>query len=98
VSSSQCCKITVPLRLIFFEQARSAQTISDNNAVTSVLHQLQNDILELSDARIPADDEVSERKNAQYDDSIVITSCHSALREVQGLHDYYYTSLIKTRA
>ncbi len=71
-----------------FEQARSAQTISDNNEVTSVLHQLQNDILELSDARIPADDEVSERKNAQYDDSIVITSCHSALREVQGLHDY----------
>ncbi len=72
----------------FFEQARSAQAISDNNEVTSVLHQLQNDILELSDARIPADDKTTEPKNAQYDDSIVITSCHSALREVQALHDY----------
>ena len=71
-----------------FEQARSAQAISDNNEVTSVLHQLQNDILELSDARIPTDDETTEPKNAQYDDSIVITSCHSALREVQALHDY----------
>ena len=72
----------------FFEQARSAQAISDNNEVTSVLHQLQNDILELSDARISAEDETTEPKNTQYDDSIVITSCHSALREVQALHDY----------
>jgi exodeoxyribonuclease V gamma subunit len=72
----------------FFEQARSTQAISDNNEITSVLHQLQNDILELSDARIPADDEAADPKNAQYDDSIVITSCHSALREVQALHDY----------
>ncbi|AAZ25469.1 exodeoxyribonuclease V subunit gamma [Colwellia psychrerythraea] len=70
-----------------FEQAKSAQAISNNNDVTSVLHQLQNDILELSDARSP-DDEAITPKAVQHDDSIVITSCHSALREVQALHDY----------
>ena len=55
---------------------------------SSVLHQLQNDILELSDARAKGADEIAAPKAPQLDDSIVITSCHSALREVQGLHDY----------
>jgi exodeoxyribonuclease V gamma subunit len=53
---------------------------------TCILHQLQNDILELSDATEKND------KTAQLspliDDSITIVSCHSALREVQALHDY----------
>ncbi|WOH38281.1 exodeoxyribonuclease V subunit gamma [Thalassotalea fonticola] len=46
----------------------------------SVLLQLQKDILTLTDKReIPI---------KVIDDSITITSAHSALREVQGLHDY----------
>ena len=73
-----------------FEQAKSTQPINDNNVETSVLHQLQNDILELSDARmIPEDNgDLTSSKAPQHDDSIVITSCHSPLREVQALHDY----------
>ncbi len=46
----------------------------------SVLQQVQHDILTLSDARI--------EPVKKLDDSIVFTSCHSALREVQGLHDW----------
>ena len=72
-----------------FEQASSdlltpEQSLPDRSA-TSVLHQLQNDILELSDAR---EQHESNSIDTQHDDSIVITSCHSALREVQALHDY----------
>jgi len=45
-----------------------------------VLHQIQNDILALHDGTTT---------NTQLiDDSISIVSCHSALREVQALHDY----------
>ncbi|MBC3766172.1 exodeoxyribonuclease V subunit gamma [Neptunicella marina] len=46
----------------------------------NVLKQIQQDILELRDAR----------KNAQIqlDQSIHLVSCHSALREVQVLHDW----------
>ncbi|WDE14105.1 exodeoxyribonuclease V subunit gamma [Thalassomonas haliotis] len=46
----------------------------------SVLAQLQNDILTLTDAR--------QAPKKAKDDSLIITSCHSALREVQGLHDW----------
>ena len=46
----------------------------------SVLAQIQDDILTLSDAR--------ESLREVNDESIVITSAHSALREVQGLHDW----------
>ncbi|PKG84662.1 exodeoxyribonuclease V subunit gamma [Colwellia sp. 75C3] len=80
------------------EQANSAQPVNEHGEimsgdliageVNSVLHQLQNDILELSDARAPSDDETANPKEVQLDDSIIITSCHSALREVQALHDY----------
>lgn len=46
----------------------------------TVLQKVQHDILTLSDAR--------QTPTMKRDDSIVITSCHSALREVQGLHDW----------
>lgn len=46
----------------------------------NVLTQVQHDILSLTDART--------KPSVNKDDSIVITSCHSALREVQGLHDW----------
>jgi len=85
-----------------FEQAKSDQPVNDyseiingdliTGEVSSVLHQLQNDILELSDARasneLNNEDQATIPKEAQHDDSIIITSCHSALREVQALHDY----------
>ena len=45
-----------------------------------ILHRMQNDILELNDA--------TKTPVQLIDDSITITSCHSALREVQALHDY----------
>ena len=45
-----------------------------------VLSQIQNDILTLTDAR--------KAPVKLKDDSIVISSSHSALREVQGLHDW----------
>mgnify|MGYP001942614519 CR=1 FL=1 len=48
--------------------------------VPSVLSHIQDDILTLSDARTAP--------KKLKDDSIVITSAHSALREVQGLHDW----------
>lgn len=51
-------------------------------AKASVLSLVQQDILSLSDARHMPE------IRAQVDDSIVITSAHSALREVQGLHDW----------
>jgi exodeoxyribonuclease V gamma subunit len=53
---------------------------SDETESLSVLHQVQQDILTLTDQRETA-------KNHQ-DNSIVFTSAHSALREVQGLHDW----------
>ena len=82
-----------------FEQAKvEHNSLAPITTVTSVLHQLQDDILTLTDARLdPVDageegeiDDHSGLKNRSrcFDDSIVITSCHSALREVQGLHDY----------
>ena len=80
-----------------FEQAKSAQPSNELAEKTSVLHQLQNDILSLSDARSysrndeqndVSNDENEAKRTTGQDDSIVITSCHSALREVQALHDY----------
>jgi len=59
----------------------SDNTLSNNTPTqASVLQQVQHDILTLTDARnAPVE---------QRDNSIVFTSCHSALREVQGLHDW----------
>ena len=45
-----------------------------------ILHRLQNDILTLEDA--------TQTPTPLIDNSITIASCHSALREVQALHDY----------
>lgn len=51
-----------------------------DNTKDHVLHKLQNDILLLEDAtKAPVE---------HIDDSITIVSCHSALREVQALHDF----------
>ncbi len=76
-----------------FEHAKNDQPSMAAAEKTSVLHQLQNDILSLTDARIEgkseaSDDDKDALNTAGQDDSIVITSCHSALREVQALHDY----------
>jgi exodeoxyribonuclease V gamma subunit len=53
---------------------------NDKTDVLSVLQQVQQDILTLSDNR--------ETAKCQQDNSFVFTSSHSALREVQGLHDW----------
>ncbi|WP_083494246.1 exodeoxyribonuclease V subunit gamma [Colwellia sp. MT41] len=76
-----------------FEHAKNDPPSMAAAEKTSVLHQLQNDILSLTDARIDgkseaSDDDKDALNTAGQDDSIVITSCHSALREVQALHDY----------
>ena len=68
-----------------FEQANSeldnAELTSNVQAQTpSILSALQHDILTLHDAR--------QTPQQVIDDSITITSAHSPLREVQGLHDW----------
>ncbi|NQY62666.1 MAG: exodeoxyribonuclease V subunit gamma [Alteromonadaceae bacterium] len=78
----------VVLETTALEQESSEQSINKtiNKALNkvietpSVLAKVQDDILTLFDAR--------QQPLEQQDDSIVITSCHSALREVQGLHDW----------
>lgn len=60
----------------FDQQDETAVQISQQ----PVLAQVQHDILTLTDKR--------EQGTSKLDDSITITSCHSALREVQGLHDF----------
>lgn len=58
----------------------SATEVANTETELSLLNRIQADILQLSDARRTPD--------RVKDDSIVITSAHSALREVQGLHDW----------
>ena len=58
-------------------------TYSASEKNGTVLHSIQEDILNLVDAR-----EINEGSVTLVDDSIVISSSHSALREIQGLHDY----------
>ena len=75
---------------VFESALTSQQDTEDENRPSSntdakeanILARVQEDILSLSDARY------IEPKSAQVDDSIIITSAHSALREVQGLHDW----------
>lgn len=50
-----------------------------------LLAHLQDDILELHDARVAAD--AAKIELDAVDDSLVVHSCHSALREIQVLHD-----------
>lgn len=65
------------------EQANpSPEAIAQANVLASV----QQDILSLSDARSPTSK--SHQPVPKVDGSILITSAHSALREVQGLHDW----------
>ncbi|MBL4908644.1 MAG: exodeoxyribonuclease V subunit gamma [Alteromonadaceae bacterium] len=63
-----------------FEEAGIDIDPSVENQKNTCLQGIQNDILTLQDAR--------QQPTLQIDDSITITSCHSALREVQALHDY----------
>jgi len=63
-----------------FEHAGVEIANADVEHANSCLEHIQNDILTLHDARL--------QKNTLIDDSISIVSCHSALREVQALHDY----------
>ena len=55
-------------------------------AQASVLASVQQDILSLTDAR--SLESKSHHQAPKVDGSILITSAHSALREVQGLHDW----------
>ena len=48
----------------------------------SILHQIQKDILEMQDNSL-----LSHTKTAADDKSLVFHSCHSALREIEVLHD-----------
>lgn len=67
-----------------FESVIAEQITTEKENVQSeqpILARIQQDILSLSDARIAP---TANKK----DDSIIITSAHSALREVQGLHDW----------
>jgi len=77
-------------------KAQSQLAEPSNDESQCMLHQLQDDILTLTDARaesslaagIHSNTMAQTTPSGQLDDSIVISSCHSALREVQGLHDY----------
>ncbi len=60
--------------------AFSTHEQEDSSETSSVLAQVQQDILSLEDAR--------QAPRELVDDSIVITNAHSALREVQGVHDW----------
>ncbi|MBA6390677.1 exodeoxyribonuclease V subunit gamma [Colwellia sp. BRX10-3] len=61
----------------------SAEAIAQANILASV----QQDILSLTDARSP-ESQNHDNQSPKVDGSILITSAHSALREVQGLHDW----------
>lgn len=58
----------------------------------TVLHRIQEDILNLEDAR-----EINNGEYTLIDDSIVISSSHSPLREIQGLHDYLLRQFNKNK-
>lgn len=71
--------------------AAGSAPVNDENEhnKSSILYQLQNDILNLDDATsIEHEHKHEKNRAALIDDSITITSCHSAMREVQALHDY----------
>jgi len=59
-------------------------TVFESPGRDTQLHALQDDLLKLSDGR-----EKELKKNyPRADDSLVVSQAHSALREVQGLHDW----------
>ncbi|MCU7799187.1 MAG: exodeoxyribonuclease V subunit gamma [gamma proteobacterium symbiont of Lucinoma myriamae] len=60
----------------------------EQGETATILHQIQADILQLRDRRT-TDAESDENSDKKYkDDSITIASAHSALREIQALHDW----------
>lgn len=76
-----------------FDLAQEPESGKESNSKkTPILHAIQQDILTLTDTRqltVNTTLEITtEEKQTQLDDSITITSAHSALREVQGLHDW----------
>ena len=66
--------------------SEQAQPSLDERKQASVLACVQEDILSLSDARHSTPNIYQEAP--KVDGSVLITSAHSALREVQGLHDW----------
>ncbi|MGB0936020.1 MAG: exodeoxyribonuclease V subunit gamma [Colwellia sp.] len=77
------------------KDTRQAKTVKNQviSSSKSILHLVQDDILALEDATdllsTDAFEVEGENNNLSHkDDSITIVSCHSALREVQALHDY----------
>ncbi|REL35541.1 exodeoxyribonuclease V subunit gamma [Thalassotalea euphylliae] len=63
-----------------FEQHTPDEQFVDNDKGLPLLTQLQQDVLNLADAR--------QAPSQLVDDSLTVTSCHSAFREVQALHDW----------
>ena len=76
------------------DSAQNLETSFEEKKPSNILARVQQDILSLSDARHNKKEaeekaeESVEEKSIHIDDSIIITSAHSALREVQGLHDW----------
>ncbi len=69
-----------------FVEVGLGEQSSSKEQGAKALHQVQHDILALKDRR---NTPITYAKgDLETDDSITITCCHSALREVQGLHDY----------
>lgn len=66
--------------------SEQAQPSLDERKQASVLACVQEDILSLSDARHSTQNIYQDAP--KVDGSVLITSAHSALREVQGLHDW----------
>lgn len=71
----------------FFDQLQSYQPEEESLFIApeneDLLGQLQQDIYSLTDIKIEQD----RRTVSQDDDSIMIHSCHSAMREIEVLHD-----------
>tara|TARA_B100000745_G_scaffold234928_1_gene158355 strand:+ start:922 stop:4272 length:3351 start_codon:yes stop_codon:yes gene_type:complete len=72
---------------LWYAQPVEEIAVFDPPAGANVLEQIQCDILQLHDAR--------EAPQQWVDDSIEVVSAHSALREVQGLHDWLLGMLNK---
>lgn len=63
------------------QRAEMESPLFENTSTPTLLGHLQSDILELVDRR-------DEPLQLPLDETIKVTSCHTALREVQALHDW----------
>jgi exodeoxyribonuclease V gamma subunit len=61
-----------------------------DNSASTLLHKIQHDILQGEAGDVS---QLMDAPKALQDDSLVVRSCHSALREVQVLHDYLLQQL-----